>query len=171
VRLKLALIAVAATLIGVLVAAPVAPAQTNPALTVPVTGTATNTLGQTVNFVGQFTLQSFQFANGQLSAVGQLTGTLTNAVTGATQNVSQVVTLPIGQVTGTCTILHLEIGPIDLNLLGLMVHTNRIVVDITAQSGPGNLLGNLLCAVAHLLDSNASGQGLAAVLNNLLRSL
>jgi hypothetical protein len=45
------------------------------------------------------------------------------------------------------------------------------VLDITAQSGPGNLLGNLLCSVAHLLDSNAAGQGLASLLNNLLRAL
>jgi hypothetical protein len=60
------------------------------------------------------------------------------------------------------------IGPIDLNLLGLMVHTNQIVIDITAQAGPGNLLGNLLCAVAHLLDSNASGNALANLLNHLL---
>ena len=147
-----------------------ASAQTTPVV-VPVAGTATNALGQVVNFAGQFTLQSFQFANGQLSAVGQLTGTLTNTVTGVTQTVSQLVTLPIGQVTGTCQILHLVIGPIDLNLLGLMVHTNQIVIDITAQSGPGNLLGNLLCAVAHLLDSNASGNALANLLNQLLRSL
>ena len=83
----------------------------------------------------------------------------------------QLVTLPIGSISGTCQILHLTVGPIDLNLLGLMVHTNQIVVDITAQSGPGNLLGNLLCSVAHLLDSSASGQGLSQVLNQLLRSL
>ena len=49
-----------------------------------------------------------------------------------------------------------------------------MVLDITAQQGPGNLLGNLLCAVAHLLDSNASGSGLnglAALLNRILALL
>lgn len=51
-----------------------------------------------------------------------------------------------------CEILHLELGPIDLNLLGLVVHVDQIVVDISAQPGPGNLLGNLLCAIAGLLD-------------------
>jgi hypothetical protein len=141
-------------------------AAASPALTVPVTGTAVDT-----SFVGQFALQSFKLVNGQLSAVGQLTGTLTNTVTGATQNVSQLVTLPVTSAAGTCQVLHLELGPLDLNLLGLMVHLNKVVLDITAQSGPGNLLGNLLCSVAHLLDSNASGTGLTAVLNNLLRSL
>lgn len=55
----------------------------------------------------------------------------------------------------SCTILHLVLGPLDLNLLGLMVHLDRVVLDITAQSGAGNLLGNLLCAVAHLLDGTS----------------
>jgi hypothetical protein len=67
--------------------------------------------------------------------------------------------------------LHLELGPLDLNLLGLMVHLNKVVLDITAQSGPGNLLGNLLCAVAHLLDSNAAGTALANLLNQILAIL
>lgn len=55
----------------------------------------------------------------------------------------------------SCTLLHLVLGPLDLNLLGLAVHLNRVVLDITANSGPGNLLGNLLCAVAHLLDNTS----------------
>ena len=44
------------------------------------------------------------------------------------------------------------LGPLDLNLLGLEVHLDPVVLDIVAQPGPGNLLGNLLCAVAGLLD-------------------
>lgn len=55
----------------------------------------------------------------------------------------------------TCNILHLVLGPLNLNLLGLKVHLNRVVLNITAQSGSGNLLGNLLCAVAHLLDNTS----------------
>ncbi len=55
----------------------------------------------------------------------------------------------------SCTILHLVLGPLNLNLLGLAVHLNRVVLDITANSGSGNLLGNLLCAVAHLLDNTS----------------
>lgn len=64
----------------------------------------------------------------------------------------------------TCPILHLTLGPLDLNLLGLVVHLDKVVLTIDAQSGPGNLLGNLLCAIAHLLDqSPLSGQNLAAI--------
>jgi hypothetical protein len=45
---------------------------------------------------------------------------------------------------------------------------------ITAVPGPGNLLGNLLCAVTHLLDGNASGnvlQGLINLINQILGNL
>lgn len=66
-----------------------------------------------------------------------------------------------------CPILHLELGPLDLNLLGLRVQLNQVVLDITAIPGPGNLLGNLLCAVAGLLD----GVDLGGVLGNLLQAL
>ena len=51
-----------------------------------------------------------------------------------------------------CRILTLDLGPLDLNLLGLRVQLNAIHLRVTAEPGPGNLLGNLLCAVAHLLD-------------------
>ncbi len=55
------------------------------------------------------------------------------------------------------------------NLLGLQVSLSQIVLDITAVPGPGNLLGNLLCAVAGLLDgSNASGNAITNLLNRLL---
>jgi hypothetical protein len=66
-----------------------------------------------------------------------------------------------------CPILHLELGPLDLNLLGLRVQLNQVVLDVTAVPGPGNLLGNLLCAVAGLLD----GVDLGNVLGRLLQSL
>jgi hypothetical protein len=63
----------------------------------------------------------------------------------------------------------------DLNLLGLQVHLDQVHLNITAQFCPGNLLGNLLCAVAHLLDGptglNAILTQIAALLNQLLGAL
>ena len=39
----------------------------------------------------------------------------------------------------------------------------------SAQSGPGNLVGNLVCTVAHLLDNtNASATAIVTLLNHLL---
>jgi hypothetical protein len=67
----------------------------------------------------------------------------------------------------TCDILHLELGPLDLNLLGLVVHLDQIVLDIDAQAG-GGLLGDLLCAIANLLDTNGPLQSIARLLNQIL---
>jgi hypothetical protein len=53
-----------------------------------------------------------------------------------------------------CDILTLDIGAIHIDLLGLVIDLAPVSLDITAVSGPGNLLGNLLCAVAGLLDRN-----------------
>jgi hypothetical protein len=70
-----------------------------------------------------------------------------------------------------CPILHLDLGPLDLNLLGLHVHLNEVVLDVEAIPGPGNLLGNLLCAVAGLLDGVDVGGILGGLLQNLINLL
>lgn len=70
-----------------------------------------------------------------------------------------------------CPILHLELGPLDLNLLGLRVQLNQVVLDITAIPGPGNLLGNLLCAIAGLLDGVDLGSTLGRLLQSLIDAL
>ena len=61
-----------------------------------------------------------------------------------------------------------QLGPLDLDLLGLVVHLDRVVLDITAESGPGNLLGNLLCAITGLLDPAGPLGPLVNLLNQLL---
>jgi hypothetical protein len=171
---RLALLGVLVTTLVASVAAftaeaPAAPPPTaTSSLTVPITGTAENAAGETVNFAGTFTLQRFATSGGALTAVGQLVGTLTNAVSGATQSVNQQITLPVLDATGSCEILDLTLGPLDLDLLGLVVHLDQVHLNITAESGPGNLLGNLLCAVAGLLDANTSTNLLATLLNRLL---
>ena len=57
--------------------------------------------------------------------------------------------------------------PLDLDLLGLVVHLDTVHLVITAQPGPGNLLGNLLCAVAGLLDGSGSPNALQQIVNLL----
>jgi hypothetical protein len=108
--------------------------------------------------------------NGVLSAVGTLTGTFTPLV-GAAQAVSQTLTIPLSSVTGTCTILTLHTGAISLNLLGLNVALAPIDLVITADAAPGNLLGNLLCDVAHLLDAGGPLTSLVTLLNQILGSI
>jgi hypothetical protein len=60
---------------------------------------------------------------------------------------------------------------LDLNLLGLVVHLDRVVLDISAVPGAGNLLGNLLCAVAGLLDGGGPLVAIAILLNRILAIL
>jgi len=124
-------------------------------------------------FSGQFNVTSFAAQNGGLEAIGNLTGTLTRTDGGATA-VNQQAAMPVNtqQSTGGCEILDLVLGPLDLNLLGLEVHLDTVHLNITAQPGPGNLLGNLLCSIAGLLDKTpVNVNGLAGLLNNLLRAL
>jgi hypothetical protein len=159
----------AAAMLGTLLMVPATASAAKPTtsgLTVPISGT----VADVSSFVGTFDLSRVAVQNGELVAVGTLTGTLTDLDTGGTQQVSQAVTLPLA-VDGTCEILHLTLGPLDLNLLGLMVHLDQVVLNIDAQSGPGNLLGNLLCGIAGLLDGNAPLSAIARILNNLLALL
>jgi hypothetical protein len=68
----------------------------------------------------------------------------------------------------SCRILFLEIpGGIFLDVLGLVVDIQPIELEIRAERGPGNLLGNLLCAVVGLLD----GGGPLAAIGNLLNQI
>lgn len=122
-------------------------------------------------FTGVFNLTRFVIQNGQLAAVGTLTGTVTNATGQTVGAIVRNITLSLITINATCDILHLELGPIDLNLLGLVVHVDKIVIDIDAQSGPGNLLGNLLCAIANLLNTNGPLTTLVSLLNQLLAGL
>ena len=149
-----------------------------------VTGTASR--GRTV--VGSFTPSKFVTQNGQLRAIGKLNivtrgpgkdlHRVKNGVSMLVKRGSVANTgtfgggkLPTTAALGSCDILNLVLGPLDLNLLGLQVHLNRVVLDIIAVTGAGNLLGNLLCAVAGLLDgTNVLGQ-VTILLNQILAAL
>ena len=171
-----AMLAAVASLVAVLVIAPAVPAappsqRAATPLTAPVTGTATDPVTGLVGTVtGTLTVTGFTVVNGALAAVGDLTVTVTDAAGDIIGTITQAVTIPL-QNTGSCRVLHLELGPLDLDVLGLMVHLDRVVLDVTAQAGPGNLLGNLLCTVTHLLDGNASLTAVQNLLDGLLRAI
>lgn len=131
----------------------------------PLTDAAGNVIG---SFTGTATLSS-------LAASGSgLVGTLLLNGTAVVNGVTQIVTNAIGTAavtpSGTCPVLTLNVGQIHLNLLGLDVTLSAINLDIVAQSGPGQLLGNLLCAVVHLLDGPTSG-GASTALTSLLNTI
>jgi hypothetical protein len=86
---------------------------------------------------------------------GQLVGHVTRHDVVLPVHASGAHTSRAAMAAASCSVLHLVLGPLDLNLLGLAVHLNRVVLDITAIPGAGNLLGNLLCAVANLLNNTS----------------
>ncbi|MEP6817087.1 MAG: hypothetical protein ABI873_16220, partial [Marmoricola sp.] len=147
-------------------------------------------VGTTANgrrVTGKFTPLSFSTANGTASVQGLLNGAVHNA-SGSTSTFAALRTMTVKTVNGvpavggasarsalvaSCPILHLVLAPLDLNLLGLKVHLDRVVLNIVAVPGPGNLLGNLLCAVAGLLDGGLGGVlgQLVDLLNQILGTL
>ena len=92
---------------------------------------------------GNATLNITRFA---VNSAGSLvaSGTVTNA---ANRQIGTFADAPVQVAQATCTILDLTLGPIHLNLLGLVIDTNQIHITITGQTGPGNLLGNLICGL------------------------
>src|SRR5262245_20678496 len=114
-------------------------------MTVPITGTAKNGKVWSVGTL-KGKLKGKKVRRGNVMMPASLTGDSTGA-----QAAQQ-----------TCQVLHLVLGPIDLNLLGLRVklgggaQSNRpIVLDITAQQG-GGLLGDLLCGLTNLLNQGGA---------------
>ncbi len=125
---------------------------------------------------GSFTPSEFSVVDGALMVTGTLEGKILGK--GAPKAFDEEITTPVeeaipgarggGSAVGACDILNLVLGPLDLNLLGLEVHLDTVVLDIIAQPGPGNLLGNLLCSVAGLLDGGGLGDLIGGLLNDLV---
>jgi hypothetical protein len=157
--------------------------------------TATGKLTSPVNFTsaagkfaGVFAPTRFvSTAAGKVLARGVLVGTVTKPGA-APEGVSRSVTMPVQSARTptttssaisnaavpviSCSVLHLVLGPLDLDLLGLVVHLDKVVLDITAVPA-GGLLGQLLCSVANLLSGGLQGLlgQLATLLNQILGQL
>jgi hypothetical protein len=142
---------------------------TTSAMTTPITGTAAN--GKA--FTGTFKVKRFITRNQQTYALGTLTGRIGSRKVPAhsVQIPVSVATPAAARAAATCQILDLVLAPIDLNLLGLKVHLDRVHLNISAESGPGNLLGNLLCSITGLLDPSPVGTQLTQLLNVILAIL
>lgn len=144
---------------------------------------------------GTFTPTKFEVVDGVLNVTGDLKGRFVGK--GKPTSFSKEITTPVQAVNGqqlsapatrgmsapaaaaapgvaaapgACDILNLDLGPLNLDILGLQVNLQRVVLDIVAQSGAGNLLGNLLCAVAGLLDGGPLA-GLLGQLSTLLNQI
>jgi len=113
---------------------------------------------------------NYNAATGLLSATG---GTVAGTLSGLPFT-TDIENFTLQQAPGNgqrCSILHLELAPIHLSLLGLHVDTSPICLDITAFRNRG-LLGELLCGLAGgnlgLLGSPDLLAGLSDILNTAL---
>ena len=158
--------------------------KSSSALQVPVSGT-TSTGG---TFQGTATITGFAVDGQNVVAIGTIAG-----IVNGNQSIFTTFTVPVAQPSPTaqaavtqaaaaqaaapqaaaaCQILNLVLGPLNLNVLGLVVTIpNPIVLNITAVPGAGNLLGNLLCGVANLLNGGGALQQIANLLNQILAIL
>jgi hypothetical protein len=130
---------------------------------------------------GSFTPIKVIERDGVMYMKGFMNGVIKDA--GPNTKFSGIQTIPIKKINGSpltdgrvaanaaaCDILNLVLGPLDLNILGLQIDLQRVVLDITAVAGAGNLLGNLLCAVVGLLDGGPLA-GLLGQLQTLLNQI
>lgn len=186
-KLRIVSVALIVALLGAFLVAPFSTASAatkdkNFLKNVPVTGT----LADGGTFKGQVSITQFGYdPNTGLWVSGRLIGTATKADGTTYENINQSFSQVHASLTkgtsglsaasigamATCNILNLDIGAIHLDLLGLVVDLSPIQLNITAVSGPGNLLGNLLCAVAGLLDQNGLLNTLLGDITQLLNQL
>jgi hypothetical protein len=140
---------------------------------VPVTGTALD--GRVLN--GKVTITAFGVQpiagtdQGQLTVSGKLA--MGGVVTRFTDIPASLVR-SAGTAAPTafmdCSILDLDIGAIHLDLLGLVVDLAPVHLDVTGDTGAGNLLGNLLCGLAGILDPGGL-TGLLSAITELLTQI
>ena len=170
-RTRIAGGATALAMVGVFGLAAATPASAAPpvaqttvaqlAADLPVTGT----LADGTPFVGQLSNLTTSVVNGALMLSGTIAGTGIPA--GGTPFMTPVAPTLAAPV---CQILNLNIQPLNLDLLGLVVNLDAVHLDLTGATGPGKLLGNLLCGLAGALDPAGLG-ALSGLLNQILPAL
>jgi hypothetical protein len=145
-------------------------------LRVPISGTAARNKG---TFEGTLTVESFAVRDGQAVAIGMIAGTvfdksgrsLGTAVVGRRTLPVQVspgastAAAPgvIGPQAVCASVLHLDIGAVNLNVLGLQIATAPVVFDLTADDS--EVLGQLICEALSVVSTVVD---LVGVLNSIL---
>lgn len=172
-RLKLALVAALASAVAVVTGLTVPPTASADTVAtdvnlIPVQGTIASIDG---TFSGIADIDRFALENGQLVALGTLTGTARDASGAVIESVSgEPMKTAVESDAGSCQILDLSIGAIHLDVLGLVVHLDPVHLNISAVPGSGNLLGNLVCMIANLLNGTSTtfAQPYVNLLNRVL---
>jgi hypothetical protein len=111
------------------------------AVDLPVTGT----LPDGSAFTGRLSRLAVSVVNGAPMLSGVITGT-------ALPVAGTPFTAAILSAQAACPVLTLNLAGLNLDLLGLVVDLAPVNLNIAAVPGAGNVLGNLVCAIAGALD-------------------
>ena len=164
------------------------PAQPR-ALVLPLTGAGTGG----VTFNGTVAVQRFVHEDGKVFAIGIVSGSLSGPAGPIGTSISLPVAFPVRvgdpptvreereliprvflpspgygarvilAQASTCGVLHLDLGAVNFNLLGVVVTTTPVTIDINGDTG--GPLGNLVCAILATVNNVV---GLVNLLNSLL---
>ena len=149
-------------------------------LQLPIVGLVT-TIGplKDAPFAGTLSVQRFEVRDGQVVAIGIVRGAVAGAWTAlvgefplsvkaspGSRGAAPPNSLAAQQQATTCEALHLDIGVVNLNVLGLMVATQPIAIDLSGDSSAP--LGNLVCTTLQTLNDLV---GLVGLLNQILSTL
>jgi hypothetical protein len=159
------------------------------ALVLPLTGVGTGG----VTFNGTVAVQRFVQRDGEVFAIGAVSGSLSGPAGPIGTSVYLPVAFPVHVGDGltaraehglihpaslssldhgarvilaqasTCGVLHLALGAVNLNLLGVVVATTPVTIDINGDTG--GPLGNLVCTILATVNNVV---GLVKLLNSLL---
>jgi hypothetical protein len=130
-------------------------------------------------FAGTLSVQRFEGRDGRVVAIGMVSGSVSGAGTALVGPLALPVEVGPGsqraaaspaaagpqQAAQTCQLLHLALGAVNLDVLGLQVTTQPISIDVSADSTGTNVLGNLICTILATLNNVV---GLVNLLNQLL---
>lgn len=129
-------------------------------------------------FAGSLSIERFAARGDRVVAVGMVTGSVTDPTgtpigTFLVGRVELPVTVGSPAIStaaasdviaqATCQVLHLDIGAINLNLLGLQFATAPIAIDLMADDA--DVLGQLVCTALELVGNVV---GLVDILNQIL---
>ena len=163
--------------------------STAKALVLPLTGAGAGG----VTFSGTVAVQRFVQRDGHIFAIGAVSGTVSGPAGTIGTSLMLPVAFPVQVSNGlvartesgrihpsslsvpdsgarvifvqatTCGVLHLDLGAVNLNLLGVAVTTTPVTIDINGDTG--GALGNLVCAILSTVNNVV---GVVNLLNSLL---
>ena len=133
-----------------------------------------------VTFAGTLSVQKFSQRDGQPVAIGMVSGSATSSGASLGTVLTGPIEFPVQLAAGSaltseapisvqqatnCQVLHLDLGAVNLNVLGLTVATQPISIDLSGVTGGTNVLGTLICTILETVNNVV---GLVGLLNQLL---